>query len=126
MTMKKTLSILTLILSTITGSLAYSQESTVDTVVVGQPYYGGYYPGSYGGYYGGYNNPNPVLQGGGIGGNPFYLGSQVYLNRGSTTRGQVGNAFRQSGNIFLTPNPVNTNVGYFPNYPGTYNGYPIY
>jgi hypothetical protein len=103
----------------------------LDTVVVGQPYYGGYAP-----YYGGgyYPNPyyapyvyppaNPAMQAGAIGSNPYFLGSQVYLNRGNTTRGEVRNAFQKTAPIFLTPNPVDYNTGYNQGYyPGYYGGY---
>lgn len=104
----------------------FAQSSTIDTVVVGQPYYG---YGGYGAYGGGYYpNPyyapyvyppaNPAFQGGAIGSNPYFLGNQVYQSRGNTTRQGVRNAFQKTGNIFLTPNPVNYDSGN----PGYYGG----
>lgn len=109
----------------------------LDTVVVGQPYYGAYGPyggwGGYGGYYPGtfyggyapyvYPPSNPAMQARAIGSNPYFLGSQVYLNRGNTTRQEVRNAFQKTGAIFLTPNPVNYNTGYYPVYDGAYYPY---
>jgi hypothetical protein len=92
-----------------------------DTVVVGRPYYYGAY-GGYGGYmpYGGYApySPNPALQGPMGGVSPFFLGNQMFINRGATTRHEIRNAFRKSGTLLFTPNPVD--FGYYPDY---YSGY---
>ncbi len=118
------------IFAVIATVLPLSSVNALDTVVVGQPYYpyyGGYYGGGYGPYYGGgyspyfggagYYNPNPVFQGQVIGGNPYFLGIQSAINRGTTTRQEVRNAFQKSGTIFLTPNAVNVgNYGYYGGY----------
>ncbi len=84
----------------------------LDTAVVGIPPYYGYYPypgyydygavpyvGALSPYYFG-NNPNPALQPGSVGGNPFFLGNQVQRNTGIRTRPALNDA----GQIFFLNN----------------------
>jgi hypothetical protein len=106
MIMKKLVWGMSLLLAIFLGISWNSDKArAIDTVVVGQPYYGyGYAP--YGGFYGAsffpgyYQNPNPVFQS--IGGNPYFL-TNAARRSGAITPGQARNAYRAIDNIYYAP-----------------------
>jgi len=113
-------------------ALSATKAHAEDTVVVGQPYYGGGYGGYYGGGYygggyvgGGYgrgygrgylpgagyygNSSNPVLQNDRlVAGSPYFLGP-VAAQYGAVSHHQVNNALRTTSQILYAPNAVNPN-----------------
>ncbi|MGH7829294.1 MAG: hypothetical protein ACREP8_03875 [Candidatus Binatia bacterium] len=119
------------ILSVAMACLTLPQEGkALDTVVVGQPYYGfgPYYGGFYGGgFYGGVPySPNPALQNYVVGGNPLLLGNLSGYAGGPARQAQINRAFNQTAPILLTPNPVDAGTygsGFYP-YANPYYGGP--
>lgn len=86
-----------------------SQAQTLNTAVVGQPYYYPFYApvGAYGAYapiaYPGlYNNSNPAVSPGSYASSPFFLGAQVHRATGINT----GPALNRAGFLIHAPTPV--------------------